>query len=177
MNSKKLHIYSNLVGLILLTFLLTAAFYMQIALHDLPCPLCLLQRVAFCAIGISLIFNLSLEIRARHYGLMLLSALFGFASAIRQVLLHILPSEPGFGPPILDIHMYTWSAILFCLVLLLGCTALLFDDGFHKPSISKLNKIIMYIFLSMIALNAAFALLECGFGECPENPTSYKLLS
>ena len=108
---------------------------------------------------------------------MLLSALFGLGTAIRQILLHIIPGDPGFGPPILGIHIYTWSAVLFYVVLLLGCLALLLDKGFHKAKVTKWSKIIIYLFLSMVALNAIAALLECGLGGCPGNPTSYKFLN
>ncbi len=174
---KKLHAFGNVVGLFLISVLLGLTFYVQLAFHHLPCPLCILQRLGFAGVGIAIICNLRLEIRARHYGLMLLSALFGFGSALRHLFLHITPSDPGFGPPILGLHLYTWSALIFSLVVVLGALALVFDTGFHKVKTTFITKGVMWLFLLMIACNALSSLLECGVGECPANPEVYQLLN
>lgn len=166
----------NQIGLMLLLILFAVSFYVQLVWHDLPCPLCLLQRIAFCAIGVAIVFNLNIEIRARHYGLMILAALFGLITATRQILLHILPNDPGFGPPIMGLHIYSWSALLFMAVLILSAIALLLDKGFHKAVSSKITTALTVIFLLFVGLNAVSTLLECGLTECPDNPTHYKLL-
>ena len=178
MNSKYLQVLGNQLGLVALTLLFIVGFYVQIVMHHLPCPLCLLQRVAFAGVGIAIIFNLTLGIRAKHYGLMLLSAIFGLGTSIRHILLHILPNDPGFGFPIWGLHIYTWSAILFSVILTLGSFALMLDDGFHQPKEqSKMTKVIIWAFFMMIAANAISSLLECGLGECPADPEQYLLLS
>lgn len=173
---KKLHEIFNTIGLFLLSVLLCLTFYVQIALHHLPCPLCILQRLGFAGVGIAIICNLRIEIRARHYGLMLLSALFGFGSALRHMFLHITPNDPGFGPPILGLHLYTWSALIFSLILILGSVALVFYGDFHKVKSTFITKSAMWLFMLIIALNALSSFLECGVGECPANPEIYQLL-
>jgi disulfide bond formation protein DsbB len=41
----------NATALYAIAAVLLAAFYLQFALFELPCPLCLLQRVAFTAVA------------------------------------------------------------------------------------------------------------------------------
>ena len=36
----------------------------------------------------------------------------------RQILLHILPVDKGYGEPILGLHLYTWALITFEIVIL-----------------------------------------------------------
>lgn len=177
MTIKHLHKAGNVIGLFLLSALFFITFYIQIAYHDLPCPLCLLQRIGFAGVGTAIIFNLTLGINARHYGLMLLAALFGLGSAMRHLFLHITPTDPGFGPPILGLHLYTWSALIFAFVLISGATALVFEQGFHKIKVTLMTKISILLFMLMVGLNALSAFLECGVGECPANPKVYQMLS
>ena len=42
----------NALGLYAIALVLIAAFAAQLILHELPCPLCLLQRVLFAALAI-----------------------------------------------------------------------------------------------------------------------------
>ncbi len=177
MSLKRFHLAGNVAGLFLLSVLFSITFYVQLAFHDLPCPLCLLQRIGFAGVGVAIVFNLSLEIRARHYGLMLLSALFGFAAAMRHLFLHIMPNDPGYGLPIFGLHMHTWSALIFVLVMILGAIALVFDNGFHKVKTTMTVKSSMWLFMIMLALNAFSSLLECGVDECPADPVVYQLLN
>ena len=174
---KNIQVRANQIGLAILVLVFFISFYAQFVWHDLPCPLCLLQRISFVGIGVAIIFNLFIEVRVRHYGMILLSSLLGLATATRQILLHIVPGDPGYGPPIFGLHIYTWSAIFFILCLCVTSCSLLFDKGFHKSSPSRVSKALTTMFIIMIAVNAVSALLECGLGACPANPTSYKLLS
>lgn len=176
MIQQRFHYYGNLIGLNLLSLVLAFGFYIQFAMHHLPCPLCLLQRIAFVAVGIAIILNLSVGCRARHYGLMILSALFGLVVSMRHLFLHILPGDAGFGPPILSLHLYTWCALTFGLIIFVGSFSIILENGFHKAKVNKSSKITMLIFMLIIALNAISTLLECGLYECPANPTIYKLL-
>ena len=177
MNIKRLHIAGNISGLFLLSALFFITFYIQIAFHHLPCPLCLLQRIGFAGVGTAIVFNLSLKVSARNYGLMLLSALFGLGSAMRHLFLHITPNDPGFGPPFWGLHLYTWSALIFSFILVAGTIALVFEQGFHKAMMSKVAKVSIFLFMLMIGLNALSSFLECGVGECPANPEVYQMLN
>src|SRR5262249_54078249 len=99
---------------------LLGAFEVQFVQHEFPCPLCVLQRMAMllCALGPAFIIlkarNGEVEPSdfATGYGMSVLAALGGAAIAGRQVLLHIVPPDPGFGEPVFGLHLYTWSLIV-----------------------------------------------------------------
>jgi disulfide bond formation protein DsbB len=69
----------NTLALYALAGVLVAAFAMQFALDELPCPLCLLQRAFFCALAIGPILNLRYGPHPLHYGLSMLAAIAGAA--------------------------------------------------------------------------------------------------
>ena len=111
---------------------LVLAYVYQLKLYELPCPLCLLQRVGFVAVGVGLGLNLLYGARPQHYAIMLLAALFGGSVAVRQILLHIVPGTGHYGSPVLGLHYYTWSAICFFLILLGTAFMLLFDRQYAE---------------------------------------------
>ena len=69
----------NALGLIAVGAVLVIAFVDQLWFHDLPCPLCILQRAAFIAAGFGLALNLMFGPRPSHYGVMILGASLGAA--------------------------------------------------------------------------------------------------
>ena len=48
----------NALGLYAVAMVLATAFGAQLLLHELPCPLCLLQRVAFTVLAVGPIMNI-----------------------------------------------------------------------------------------------------------------------
>lgn len=177
MTIKQFHTVANIAGLFLLSLLFIITFYVQIAFHHLPCPLCLLQRVGVAGVGTAIIFNLTLQINARHYGLMLLSALLGLGSALRHLFLHITPGDLGYGAPILGLHLYTWSTLIFAFILIATSLALVLEQGFHKAKRGIFSQLSIYLFVILLALNALSSFLECGINECPADPEVYQLLT
>lgn len=112
----ELAIIDSALGLLGVVIILTAALAMQFVYYEEPCPLCLLQRVGFINIGLSLLMNLKYGNRVSHWALVILSAAAGIAVSMRQILLHI--NEPiGFGSPVFGLHMYTWCFIGFSLAI------------------------------------------------------------
>lgn len=94
--------------------------------------------------------NLMLGIRASHYGLMLLATLLGLSISVRQMYIHLTPGDPGYGGLIFGLHLYTWSAIIFLVIILLIAGALILDKGFmpdYKVR-SKSAKVMIWVFLS-----------------------------
>jgi disulfide bond formation protein DsbB len=85
----------NALGLYAIALVLIAAFAAQLILHELPCPLCLLQRVLFAALAIGPILNIRFGPRPSHYALSLFAAVAGAVASTRQVLLHIMPGDAG----------------------------------------------------------------------------------
>ena len=69
----------NALALLTVCGILLGGYYFQLVLGELPCPLCLLQRVGFVAVGFGLALNLIYGPRPSHYGIMLIGALFGGA--------------------------------------------------------------------------------------------------
>jgi len=110
----------NALGLYAIALVLIAAFAAQLILHELPCPLCLLQRVLFAALAIGPILNIRFGPRPSHYALSLFAAVAGAVASTRQVLLHIMPPDPGIGSTLLGLHLYTWGIVTF-VVVFAGC--------------------------------------------------------
>lgn len=175
----KLHVWGNSLGLIAVCALFILAFADQILNNDLPCPLCLLQRVCFAGIGICLMMNLRLGIKASHYGMMLVQAFLGLTIATRQIYLHLAPNDPGFGNTLLGLHFYTWAAIAFVLISLFIAVALILEAGLN-PEYKTDNKwliALMCFFLLLILANGVSTFIQCGPYRCPDMPTSYYLLN
>jgi len=123
----------NALALIAISAILLAAFYTQIVARELPCPLCILQRAGFVAVGLGLALNLLIGPRPGHYGLMILAALAGGAVSLRQVALHIVPGSGAYGDPVLGLHLYSWAALIFGAIIL-GAAAMLFFERQFEPT-------------------------------------------
>jgi disulfide bond formation protein DsbB len=172
----------NALGLYAIAAVLAAAFAAQLILHELPCPLCLLQRIQFAMLAIGPILNIRHGPRPSHYALSLLAALAGAAFATRQVLLHIMPGDPGYGSALLGYHYYTWALIGFCIAIVAIAAILLFDRQFKPDNATPPAKAgvfaqtAVWLVIALTAANVIATLVECGFGACPDNPVDYELL-
>ena len=162
---------------------LLGAYYIQFVDGEFPCPLCLLQRLAMLGVAFGAMLNLRYGIHTRHYGVSLLSAVFGASISIRQILLHIDPSDSGYGSPVLGMHLYTWAFIVFAVVILLIGIMMFFETQFEDSSenrsaksIGWFVKAVFFLVVLIAASNVITTFLECGFGQCPDNPTFYKEL-
>jgi len=171
----------NALALYAISAILMVAFYWQMAYDELPCPLCLLQRVAFTALAVGPVLTLRHGPRPAHYGLVIIAALMGAAIAARQILLHILPGDAGYGSVFLDLHFYTWAFLCFVAAILAAAVMLTFAKQFvpeaKAPARGKLEDVAVWLIIGVTALNAGSALLECGFSGCPANPVRYELLN
>lgn len=172
----------NAVGLYGVALVLAVAFGAQLWLHELPCPLCLLQRVQFAMLAIGPILNIRLGPRPSHYGVSLLAALLGAAVAARQIFLHILPGDPGFGSALFGYHYYTWAFLGFTAAVALIAVMLLFDRQFERDvaaepaPVGGFARTAVWLVIALTALNVLSTVLECGFQACPDDPKEYELL-
>jgi uncharacterized membrane protein len=124
------------------------------------------------------ILNIRYGPRPSHSALSVLAALVGVTASVRQVMLHILPGDKGYGSPILGLHFYTWAALFFLLAIALVAIVMLFDRQFadaHSPP-PAFAKVAVWLVILLVAANAVSTLLECGFAVCPEDPVRYLLL-
>ena len=177
--TRPLAIALNALALYAVAFVLLAAFAGQF-LGELPCPLCLLQRILFAMLAIGPMLNIRHGPRPSHYALSLLAAAVGAVVSGRQILLHILPGDPGYGSALLGYHYYTWAFIGFAVAIVAIAAVLLFDRPFEErnapPSVSGFAVAAVWLVVALTALNVISALLECGFGPCADNPVVYELL-
>jgi len=172
----------NALGLYAIALVLAVAFGAQLLLHELPCPLCLLQRIAFTVLAVGPIMNIRWGSRPSHYALSLLAAVAGAVFSTRQVLLHIMPGDAGYGTALFGYHYYTLALITFVASIVLIAAILLFDRQFAEdgaaqavaPGAFAISAVWLVIVLT--ALNVVSTLLECGFGACAGNPLVYELL-
>ena len=98
------------------------------------------------AVAFGAAMNVMLGPQPRHYGVCLVSAMFGLAISIRQTLLHINPffdtstgkptlavtANPPFGQPVMGLHLYVWGIVLFATVILAVGIVLLFQSQFKS---------------------------------------------
>jgi disulfide bond formation protein DsbB len=172
----------NALGLYAVALVLAAAFAAQLLLHELPCPLCLLQRIQFAVLAIGPILNVRWGPRPSHYALSLLAAAVGMAFSTRQILLHIMPGDAGYGTALFGYHYYTLALIGFAAAIVLLAIILLFDRQFEEdnttPQVAPgaFATIAVWLVIGLTTLNVISTLLECGFGACAEDPVVYELL-
>src|SRR2546423_12943189 len=95
--TRLLAITLNALGLYAIALILLVAFGAQLILHELPCPLCLLQRIQFAMLALGPVLNVRFGPRPSHYAVSLLIAIAGAGFAMRQILLHIMPGDAGYG--------------------------------------------------------------------------------
>jgi disulfide bond formation protein DsbB len=171
--------WMNVIALYLIVVVLASAFYFEFVRRELLCPLCLLQRAAFCAMGVGIMMNLKFGFSPRHYGVILLGACTGMIFAARQVLLHIVPGTGAYGSPVFGLHYYTWDVIVFGIAIALCASVLMFNRQFDQRHLRRLSFVPMLAIVLMLALtgaNAVATLLECGFQVCPDPPRDFQLL-
>lgn len=171
----------NALGLLGISLVLTVAFVYQLALGELPCPLCLLQRAGFIAIGMGFLFNLRLGERGSHYAMILIaSVVTGFIS-MRQVSLHLGLGDPGYGSALFGLHFYTWALIAAAgVVCYVALVFVLKDVAGARDGAAPVNgptsNAVFAIFALLVAANLLSTVLECGAGQCDDNPVRYLLL-
>ena len=172
----------NALSLYAVALVLAAAFAAQLLLRELPSPLCLLQRIQFAVLAIGPIMNVRFGPRPSHYALSLLAAAAGAAFSTRQILLHIMPGDAGYGTALFGYHYYTLALIGFAAAIVLLALILLFDRQFEEDDAAPQGApgafviAAVWLVMGMTALNVVSTLLECGFAACADNPVVYELL-
>jgi disulfide bond formation protein DsbB len=165
---------------------LGGAFVVQFAEGEFPCPLCVLQRMAMllCALGPAFIIvkarsgDVEMGDFATGYGMSVVAAVAGAGIAGRQVLLHIVPPDPGYGDPVLGLHLYTWSFIVFVTVMIVSGLNLLFTSSLRPKGARSgcFSRAVLWLLGAVILANAVTVFLEEGLHwVLPDNPDRYRL--
>ena len=165
--------------LILLAFagVLTAALVLQYAYGELPCPLCLLQRVAMFGICFGIMLDFRRGFSYQNVGFSLLFAIFLLIVSVRQTLLDIYPraGHAYIGNAVFGIHLPVWSIIITVVLLaayavqlcVLGRdTDLPLIEAKNYPTLKRIGEGASLYVLALCAVNFASVILQCGFGEC-----------
>ncbi|WP_156851062.1 disulfide bond formation protein B [Bartonella refiksaydamii] len=180
---KNLHfvIFMNTLGLVGLSIVLVVAFYYQLVRFELPCPLCLLQRVGLILAGCGFLLNIHHKVKYTHYGMVILGCMVTSIVAARQVFLHITPDDLGYGSTFFGLHFYTWAFIISVLCIFAVSLFMILGELAHKfktfSPFPMLGKMASFLFVFLIAANLISTILECGGGQCADDPVRYELLA
>lgn len=175
----------RLILVLMLTVLaasLTGAMVMQYAFGEIPCPLCLLQRVAMFGCCFGLIMQLRSDNSERGTGIALIFAVLLLLISVRQTLLDLFP-RPGheyIGGAVFGIHLPVWSVIIAVALLLgfairlalFGGTRGAADAERHVPGVI-VRAPVLYV-IAICAINFLSVIAQCGLDQC--HTFGYRLL-
>lgn len=165
----------NLFEFLAVIFVLLIALVFQFVLDELPCPLCLLQRIGLLGVAFGFLLNLRFGVRPSHYAIVLMSAIFTSFVALRQISLHVIPGTGAYGSAIFGIHLYTWSFI-FSVCIMIVTTLLLGVDTQYLATLRKdprwrvWRRFVLVAMLLVLVVNIVSVVQVCGLHECPDNP-------
>ncbi len=163
--------------------ILTAAMAYQYLNAEIPCPLCLLQRLALFGVCFGIVQNFRVGYSDRNAGWSLLFSLFLLIVSVRQTLINIYP-RPGHayvGSAVFGIHMPVWCVLIAVALLIAFGLKLtwLGGDGQlagRKPqgALGMMATIGMVFVLLLCAINVASVVVQCGLDAC--HTSEYRLL-
>lgn len=184
----RFYLFAATLNAWVLILVLAAALIVQLAVGELPCPLCVLQRIAIMLCALGPLYLLAQNRRAALVhrdiaiacAMSLFGALLGAAISTRQVLLHILPGDPGYGGTVFGLHLYTISLIVF-ICQMLACACMLFG-AVVTESFQQLRwpwaKVVLVALSVLLLANVMSVVAEAGWHwALPSNPVSYRLFS
>ncbi len=167
---------------------LGGSLFIQIVLGDFPCPLCMVQRMAMmlCALGqASILCKIYVENRIRWsdfatgHAMTLFSALAGAVMSIRQILLHIVPPDPGYGMAVFGLHLYTWGLFVFAAEMLaVAINLVIAPKNWSEavPGDRRLTRFVLGFMAILLLVFAAATFVEQGFHwVLPDDPVRNEL--
>jgi disulfide bond formation protein DsbB len=180
-----LNILFLIAALIVIAAILTTAMVLQFAYGELPCPLCLLERLALFGVAFGIILSLRRGFSYQNTGISLLFTILLLVVATRQTLLDIYP-RPGhayIGTAVLGLHMPVWSIVIALAILtayalrltLLGADPRLPSEGAAAfPAFARIASGVSLAIILLCLINTVAVVIQCGFSEC--HTFGYKLL-
>lgn len=173
------------------TIVMLMAFSVQFLQGEFPCPLCMLQRYGMILSTIGALWiimqarrgELTTARYAQGLGMGVLAAATGTSVSVRQILLHILPGDQGYGSKVLGLHLYTWADITFAIVIVYVAVALMLTPKAVPAAPSKgslgwkISTGVVWLFLLVVAANLVAIIFLEGFAwVLPDDPSSYHLV-
>ena len=176
--ARKIENLCNSIEVAGVAVVLLIAFCLQVVLDELPCPLCLLQRIGFFLIATGFLMNLRFGLHPSHYAMVILGCVYTCLVALRQIALHIVPGTGSYGFPIFGLHLYTWSFIGSVIILVITTFLMSVDRQYLVPikkknSLYTVTNALFAILILLLIMNIIGVLYECGLSQCPDNPTKY----
>lgn len=179
----KLHYLFSFSMLLTLASILTFAQVLQFANGEIPCPLCLLQRVAMLGVCFGLIRDLVERPSLHNAGLSMVFAMLLLVISVRQTLLDIYP-RPGheyIGSAIFGIHMPVWSVLIAAALLLAFALKFAVLGEGEKltplkkfPALAVAAKLLSLYVIALCVLNFVSVVVQCGADAC--HTYEYRLL-
>jgi len=163
--------------------ILTAAMAYQYFNAEIPCPLCLLQRVALFGVCFGIIQNIRGGYSDRNAGWSILFTLFLLVVSVRQTLINIYPREGHayVGSAVFGIHMPVWCVLIATALLVAFGLKLAVLGGDHqfagrKPrgALGKLATAGTIFVVALCVINFASVVVQCGVDTC--RTSGYRLL-
>nr|MDT0516181.1 disulfide bond formation protein B [Streptomyces sp. DSM 41633] len=172
---------------------LAGAYFFQFGLWEYPCPMCLLQRMFFLlsALGPAWIIARSRKgavtthAWASGWGWAILAAVTGSTVSAAQVLMHIVPPDPGYAGALFGLHLYTWALITFLAAAVAAAAALFLtpsaeplDAGLTSPALRRAGVVTLAVLVVFAASNLIACFLLQGFHwQMPGDPTGYRFFT
>ncbi|KOU18624.1 hypothetical protein ADK52_30455 [Streptomyces sp. WM6372] len=170
---------------------LAGAYFFQFGLWEYPCPMCLMQRMFFLlsAVGPAWIIVRSRKGAvtagewASGWGWAIVAALAGSTVSATQVLMHIVPPDPGYAGALFGLHLYTWALITFLAASVAAAAALFLtpravplDAGLTSPALRRASTVTSAVLLAFAVSNLVACFFLQGFAwQMPGDPTGYAL--
>lgn len=174
-----------LAAMIVIAGILTTAMTLQYVWGELPCPLCLLERLALFGVCFGIMQSLRKGFSYQNTGISLLFALLLLVVAARQTLLDIYP-RPGhayIGSAVLGLHMPVWSIVIAFAILTAYAFKLAVLGADHAlqevkastfPRLSSAAAAVGIFVIALCLVNFGSVILQCRLGEC--HTDAYRLL-
>ncbi|MDR2539884.1 MAG: disulfide bond formation protein B [Chlamydiales bacterium] len=160
----------NAIWAFVICGVLLGGYSVQFLKHELPCPLCLLQRLSMIGVAMGPLLNLRFDIYPTHYAVSILSALFGGFVSLRQISLHVCPGFSSFGEPVLGLELYTWALIVFASSIFVSAIMLFLHitppQRIQKMQMNTFENMAFWLVLFMTTANVVTTLQECGLSAC-----------
>ena len=167
-------LWLNAAAVVASVGLVWGALAIQFGQEEVPCPLCLLQRLGFFAIAAGGLLNLRFGVRPAHYGVTLLGALTVGAVSLRQIALHIcsgaeLGQCTGYGGAPLGWHLYTWAFIAAAAAIAGVAGLLMIPTPYVRPAKASVLTIVVFAYVAAAAvINIGAVGYQCGLGTCAD---------